>query len=348
MKKTVLSIALGILLLLPAHVTAQTIDLQILDSLTNAPIENVYVYDSEKEFLSVTDKNGACKIELSGRTSLAKLKQVTISHIGYTGKTIKTIPSRSNIPGKILLKPTTYVLQDVTVSLPNAKNIIEKAIESIPENYPILQKDTIALDLNFIFFNNPNSKIAEYKGKIALHSNGKYLLGAKYAIEKNHINSSFHNYGNEISPSGFYSIIFIQNHAPIRLSKKMNFHYDGMLTDHACEGYKISFKGRSKYNNMNGYMLINKNDYAITHITYEIGAIKKWIAATQKPDGLVYTNLKKYKVSVSFKEGDNGYTLSEGSINMLFNRTKKETILSNNSYDVTVKNQRKWLATKTV
>jgi hypothetical protein len=217
------------------------------------------------------------------------------------------------------------------------KNIIEKAIENIPKNYPTIRGDTLALDVNFIFLDNPNSKIADYKGNIALTSNGKHLLAAKYAIENNLISDSFYDYNNEISPGGFYSIIFIQGHAPIRLSKKMYFHYDGTITNQGHDAYKVSFTRKSKYNNVAGYMLINPNDYAITYITYEIGEIKKWIAATHKSMGIVYTNLEKYNVSVSYVEDIKGYKFSEGAINMLFDRTKKEKVFSNNTYDVSIK-----------
>lgn len=337
MKKTVRFAILSALFIFPTHVIAQTIDLQIVDSLTNEPIENVYVYNNQKEFLSVSDKNGACKIASLVSNLTVQPKEVNVSHIGYTAKVIRITSSMSNNRLKILLSPTTYELHEVAVIPPNVKKIIEKAIESIPKNYPSIQGDTLALDVNFTFLDNPNSKIADYKGKIALTSNANHLLAAKYATETNLISDSFYDYNNEISPSGFYSIIFIQNHAPIRLSKKIEFHYDGIITNQGHDAYKISFIRKSKYNNITGYMLINMNDYAITYITYEIGEIQKWIAATHKSMGIVYTNLKKYNVSVSYVEDINGYKFSEGAINMLFNRTKKAKVFSNNTYDVSIK-----------
>lgn len=337
MKKIFKFIILSALFVFPAHIVAQTIDLQILDSLTNEPIENVYVYNNEKEFLSVSDKNGTCKILLPTNLSTAQPKEVNVSHIGYTAKIIRVTSPISNNLVKVLLSPTSYELHEVAIIPPNLKDIIEKAIKNIPKNYQSIRGDTLALDLNFIFLDNPNSKIANFKGKIALTSDGKQLWAAKYAIENNLINNSFYDYDNEISPSGFYSIIFIQNHAPIRLSKKIDFQYDGIITNQGHDAYKISFIRKSKYNSITGYMLINKDDYAITYITYEIGEIKKWIAATHKSMGIVYTNLEKYNVSVSYIEANKGYKFSEGAINMLFDRTKKEKVFSNNTYDVSVK-----------
>jgi hypothetical protein len=337
MRTKIKTVILSTLFIFPAHIIAQKINLQIVDSLTNEPIENVYVYNNEKEFLSVSDISGVCKIFLSTSALNTQPKEVNISHIGYTAKVIRITSSISNNFVKVLLSPTTYELHEVSVIPPNVENIIKKAIENIPKNYPSIRGDTLALALDFIFLDNPNSKIADFKGKIALTSNGKYLLAGKYAIENNLISDSFYDYENEISPSGFYSIIFIQSHAPIRLFKKIDFHYDGIITNQGHDAYKISFIRKSKYNNITGYMLINKNDYAITYITYEIGEIKKWIAATQKSKGIVYTNLEKYKVSVSYIEDIKGYKFSDGAINMLFNRTKKEKVFSNNTYDVSVK-----------
>ena len=68
-----------------------------------------------------------------------------------------------------------------------------------------------------------------------------------------------------------------------------------------------------------------------------MGEIEEWIAATQKSKSIIYTNLEGYKVSVAYVEDIEGYKFSEGNINMLFNRSKKKKILSNNTYDVSVK-----------
>ncbi|MBN2638337.1 MAG: hypothetical protein JXR65_04550 [Bacteroidales bacterium] len=337
MKKLLAVILFKMLFILPTFTVAQTINLQILDSLTNKPIENVYIYTNEKKYLSVSDRNGMCQIIFPDSTLITHQKDAYISHVGYAGKVISLTPSMSNHPAKVLLSPKIFELSEVTIIFPNAGNIVQKAIENISKNYPSLQGDTLALNVSFIFLDSPNSKIADFKGKVALTKDENHLLAAKYEIKNDLINDSFYDYGNEISPSGFYSVIFVQNHAPIRLFKKFDFHYDGMTKYQGNDVYKISFIRKKKYNNISGYMLIGKNDYAITYITYKIGEINKWIAATQKSMGIIYTNLEGYEVSVSYVEGIKGYKFSEGSINMLFNRTKKKQVLSNNTYDVSVK-----------
>ena len=336
MKNLFKTIAFCLLFISTNNIIAQSFDCIIVDSLSNEPIENVYIYNNKKEFLSVSDKNGKCKFVIPDSTLSMHSKYAYISHIGYSAKIIKLTSFLHNRPIKIFLSPTIFKLSEITITSPNANNIIQKAIENIHKNYPSIRGDTLAFDVNFTFLNNPNNKIADFKGKIAVTSEDSYLLAAKYSIEKDLINDSFYDYSNEISPSGFYSIIFIQNHAPIRTAKKVDFHYEGIVSHQGIDVYKISFIRKNKYNNLTGYMLISMNDYAVKYITYEIGEIKKWIAATQKLKGILYTNLESYKVSVSYEKGSNGYKFSQGAINMLFNITKKKAVQSNNTYDVSV------------
>jgi len=335
MKKVLNVTLLIVLFIIPIHMFAQTINFQILDSLTNEPIENVYIYNSEKEFLSVSDRNGLCQIIISDSTFRSH-KNAYISHVGYARKVVNLPSPITNSPTKVLISPRIFEISEVTITLPNAQVIVQKAIDKIKENYPSIRGDTLALDVGFIFLDNPNIKIADFKGKIAITKDENHLLAAKHNTTTDLINDSFYDYGNEISPSGFYSILFVQNHAPIRLFKKFDFHYDGITTYQGNDVYKISFTRENKYSNIKGYLLIKMSDYAITYISYEMGEIKKWIAATQKSKGIIYTNLDGYKVSVSYIEDIKGYKFSEGSINMIFNRTKKKQVLSNNTYDVSV------------
>ena len=291
MKKILIIILPIVLFAFPMHLYAQKINFQIIDSLTNEPIENVYIFNCEKEYLSVSDKNGICQINLTDST-LKLQSDAYISHVGYVSKVINLTSFKSGNPTKFLLSPKIFELSEVTITPPNAQVIVQKAIDKINENYPSIRGDTLALDVSFIFLDNPNIKIADFKGKIAITKDEKHLLAAKYSTITDFTNDSFYDYGNEISPSGFYSILFVQNHAPIRLFKKFDFHYDGITTYQGSDVYKISFIRENKYSNITGYLLIKKTDFAITYISYEMGEIEKWIAATQKSKGIIYTNLE--------------------------------------------------------
>ena len=63
---------------------AQAISLQIIDSMTSSPIENVYLYDLKKNVVSISDIDGKCIINKDSGI-------VNISHIGYISKTINLL-----------------------------------------------------------------------------------------------------------------------------------------------------------------------------------------------------------------------------------------------------------------
>lgn len=323
------------------QVKAQSIELEIIDSLTQIPVENVYIYNDTNVFYAVSNNNGICNLNINDTSVLIKHNFI-ISHIGYTTKLInlKSVLKLKNKKIKILLVPKIFEIEEISISPPNAKSIISKAIEKINENYFSLINDTINLDVNFTFLDNPN-KIADFNGKIAITKNDKEYFATKYCVKNNLINKSFFDYGTEISPSGFYSILFIKNHSVIRRYKKMKFYYDGQMKYQKEDVYKISFERKSKYAAQKGYLLINSDNYAITYITYTIGKCEKWIASTQKKKGLVFTNLEHYKVSASYLKNNDKYMFKNGSINMLFNKSKKKKILSRNTYNVTIKSTNK-------
>lgn len=337
MKKLLDIFILSALFIFPTQILAQTIKLQTIDSLTNKPIENVYLFDDNHEFISVSDNNGICSIVLEDTISITKKMNINIAHIGYYNKTMEISSIPLNNPVKLFLSPKIYELNEVVISPPNANSIIKTAIENINNNYCTLIGDTLDLKVNFIFLDNPGSKVADFDGNIGITDDGKNLFATKYLIKKDSINDSFYNYGVEISPSGFYSIIFIKSHSVIRKSKKYKFYYNGIVEYQGEDAYKISFERNNKYIKSSGYMLINIDDYAIVNITNNIGECKKWIASTQKGMGLIYTNLKHYQVSASYFKNNGKYKFSDGSINMLFNRTKKKKVISNNTYNVNVK-----------
>lgn len=294
---------------------AQEIYLQIIDSTTSGPIENVYLYDLKKNVVSITDINGKCIINKD-------LGIVNISHIGYISKTINLLDSDiTNI--KIKLNPKVYEILEVSVAIPDAKNILQTAINRIDSNYNSLLNDTIGFYTKFSFFDSPQNKIADFDGVIAITKNGDDYAGAKYSLTKDYIDESFFDYSNELSPCGFYNIISIRKHSPIRLNKKFVYNYEGNVIFRKQDVYKVAFNRNGKYSKVNGYMFINKNDYAIVYIYYELGKIDKWIAATSKGKGIVFSNLEKCRIEVEYEKHKNGYILSDGSINMKFNRTNK-------------------------
>ncbi len=317
-------------------VLSQDVELKILDSITKTPIENVYLYDDEKAFLTVSDQKGICVISMQRGKDFVKQKTINISHIGYMDKTINIFAPNLKANQTILLNPKVFDIKEVVVSPIDANYIVKKAIENISNNYLSIINDTVAVKLNFIFLDKPDKILANFEGNIALTSNEKHLLAAKFNVKNEDIDKNFYDYNAETSPIGFYSMIFITSHAPIRKYKKTKFNYDATIKTEYGDAYKISFVRTNKYNNIKGYMLINIDDYAITHINYKIGKTKNWIASTKKSKGLIFSNLQYYKLSVSYSKNIDKYRFSKGQINVLFNRTNKKKLLSTNTYDIEV------------
>lgn len=328
MKASFFIVFLCLIGLVPQSV-AQDFSVQIIDSTTNLPIENVYLYDSNAGVISISDIEGKCPLNKN-------LTTVSISHIGYIPKTLDL--SNSNRADIIIsLIPKIFEISEVNVSVPNARNILQTAIIRIDSNYNSFQNDTIGFHTKFSFFDSPQNKIADFEGNIAISKYNNSYVGTKYSLTKDYISEEFYDYSNEISPSGFYSIIPISRHSPIRLNKKFELNYVGSTIFKGQNVYKITFSRNGKYCNVNGAMFINKSDYAIVYMCYELGKIDKWIAATSKGNGIVFSNLKKCQIEVEYQQYENGYILSEGSINMKFDRTNKKQKLSENTYEVLLK-----------
>jgi len=311
------------------HSVAQDIFLKIVDSSANKPIENVYLYDSKNGVVSISDSEGLCTVNKD-------LGIVNISHIGYVPIVINLSDSNSSTI-KVHLVTKIFEISEVIVSTPNARYILQKAISRIDSNYNSFKDDTVGFHTKFSFFDSPQNKIADFDGKIAISKKEKGFIGAIYSITKDYIDDVFFDYSNEISPNGFYSIIPIRRHSPIRLNKKFEFDYGGSVIFRGHDVHKIAFSRNGKYSNVNGYMFINKEDYAIVYMCYELGKIDKWIAATSKGNGLVFSNLKKCQIEVEYQKYGNGYVLSDGNINMKFDRTNKKQKLSENTYEVSLK-----------
>lgn len=323
---------LFIFILLHIQVRGQYYQLSIHDANTQAPIENAYVYNTKQEALAVSDSFGTCFIGGKRITS----DSIFISHIGYEVCQVEMSALSKGTANIIRLRQRTYILSEVSITGMEADEIVRKAIDRIPVNYHSLFHDTTCLKVNFDFYDNPNSQLAEFRGQVALTDDSKELFGALYSIDKRVFHQAYYKYSPELSPDTFYVILFISNHIPMLKSKGVRFQLDGMVKDGEMEAYKISFSKDSRYVNFSGYMLINSNDYAITHINYTRGACLKWIAATEKGMGMIYTNLIHHKISAAFKKENLKYRFSEGSVNMLFNRVKKKKEITHNTYDLNI------------
>lgn len=121
-------------LLLPVLVFGQSISIRgtIIDSLTNKPLSGVAVSLSNFKG-TITNAQGNFNMN-SQLSSAEKKPKLTISYVGYQSKEV----SVSSITGPLTIRlaPIQKELPEVIISS-KTKSIIERAIERIPENYPI-------------------------------------------------------------------------------------------------------------------------------------------------------------------------------------------------------------------
>jgi len=122
-------LGLILMLLVPMVALAQqvTVGGTVVDEKTGRPLPQVSV--SVGRVSVVTNDDGAFVLKL-GETP----KSVTVSHLGYKTKRV-TLESGRTEQLKIKLQPTVIQLREVVVRTGDPREIVEIAIQKIPDNY---------------------------------------------------------------------------------------------------------------------------------------------------------------------------------------------------------------------
>ena len=126
---TMKRLGLILLLLVPMVVLAQqtTVGGTVVDEKTGRPLPQVSV--SVGRISVVTNDDGAFVLKL-GETP----KSVTVSHLGYKTKRVALEAGKTE-QLKIKLQPTVIQLREVVVRTGDPREIVEIAIQKIPDNY---------------------------------------------------------------------------------------------------------------------------------------------------------------------------------------------------------------------
>ncbi len=121
-------------LLLPLLVFGQSISIRgtVIDSLTNKPLSGVAVSLSNYKG-TITNTQGEFNLS-SQLSSAGKIPQLSVSYVGYRPMLVAVASTKD--PITIQLVPMHKELPEVVISS-NTKSIIERAIDRIPENYPV-------------------------------------------------------------------------------------------------------------------------------------------------------------------------------------------------------------------
>ena len=118
-----------LMLLVPMVALAQQITIggTVIDEKTGRPLPQVSV--SVGRVSVVTNDDGAFVLKLS-----ETLKNVTVSHLGYKTKRVALEAGKTE-QLKIKLQPTVIQLREVVVRTGDPREIVEIAIQKIPDNY---------------------------------------------------------------------------------------------------------------------------------------------------------------------------------------------------------------------
>jgi hypothetical protein len=121
-------------ILLPVLIFGQSISIQgvVLDSFTNKPLSGVAVSLSNYKG-TITNSQGVFYLN-SQLYSAGKTPKLSISYVGYRPMLVSVLSTKE--PIEIRLAPMQKELKEVIVSS-KTKSIIERAIDKIPENYPV-------------------------------------------------------------------------------------------------------------------------------------------------------------------------------------------------------------------
>ena len=102
---------------------------EVRDASSGKRLQYVNVQIPGKRYATVTNADGGFTIKTTERP-----RQLLFSHIGYHTQRV-TITDRNSGNLQVELKPNTVVLNEVIVRTGNPEDIVEQAIQKIPENY---------------------------------------------------------------------------------------------------------------------------------------------------------------------------------------------------------------------
>jgi len=95
----------------------------------NKPLANVNVFTQQSKKGTVSNKEGTFSLNFSVKDDL-----IIFSYMGYENYSVKAFSTSQ--PLQIRMKPSSIQINEVTVTNLTAKELLDKAISKIPENYP--------------------------------------------------------------------------------------------------------------------------------------------------------------------------------------------------------------------
>jgi len=286
----------------------------VIDEKTKIPIVFATIKIKDQQNGVIADDNGYFRIPLRYKTQNFS---ILISSIGYETKEVPLSSFKIGTITSITLKAQVEILNEVILvarddsgkTALSASQIVKKAIQLIPTNYPRTPfsyvgyyRDYQELNSNYINFNEGiieaydagfhTDKLKDNFNQTALYEfkeNPDFIKDSTIAIAYD--NNSKHKYikGASISPLGGNELSILSIHDPIRNYNKQTFSFidvfnedfvanheftkDGVLALNGRFIYKITFKGKLDVtgikNTVKGSIYIAKDNYAIHKMEYD-------------------------------------------------------------------------------
>ncbi|MEI8110061.1 MAG: carboxypeptidase-like regulatory domain-containing protein [Chitinophagia bacterium] len=319
-------------ILMPVLIFGQSISIQgvVLDSLTNKPLSGVAVTLSNYKG-TITNSQGFFHLRSELYTA-GKTPKLSISYVGYRPMFVSVLSTKE--PIEIRLAPIQKELKEVIVSS-KTKSIIERAIDKIPENYPVnsviinglLRVNVSVNDTDYFYKSDALAQIYAQSYNNGIDQRVEVLQNKTRTIKNPQSKYS------AIAPASFVgnfsSIADIVYHKGLFLNKRLlndyiYFHYTKAFINNRVT-YIIEFE-KKRNNKIEGTVYIDSASLAFVKFN-----VKRY-----KVQSLMFATKDFENVEVNYRQYGDKWIINDSYQETIYNmkfRAKEYVGFAANSYD---------------
>ena len=319
-------------ILLPVLIFGQSISIRgvVLDSLTNKPLSGVAVSLSNYKG-TITNSQGVFYLN-SQLYSAGKTPKLSISYVGYRPMLVSVLSTKE--PIEIRLAPMQKELKEVIVSS-KAKSIIERAIDKIPENYPVnpviinglLRVNVSVNDTDYFYKSDALAQIYAQSYNNGIDQRVEVLQNKTTTIKNPQ--SKFSAIAPASFVGNFSSIADIVYHKGLFLNKRslndyIYFHYTKAFINNRVT-YIIEFE-KKRNNKIEGTVYIDSATLAFVKIN-----VKRYKVAS-----LMFATKDFENVEVNYRQYGDKWMINDSYQETIYNmkfKAKEYVGFAANSYD---------------
>jgi hypothetical protein len=319
-------------ILLPVLIFGQSISIRgvVLDSLTNKPLSGVAVSLSNYKG-TITNSQGFFYLS-SQLYSASKTPNLSISYVGYRPMLVSVLSTKELI--EIRLAPMQKELKEVIVSS-KTKSIIERAIDKIPENYPVnsviinglLRVNVSVNDTDYFYKSDALAQIYAQSYNNGIDQRVEVLQNKTTTIKNPQ--SKFSAIAPASFVGNFSSIADIVYHKGLFLNKRslndyIYFHYTKAFINNRVT-YIIEFE-KKRNNKIEGTVYIDSATLAFVKIN-----VKRYKVAS-----LMFATKDFENVEVNYRQYGDKWMINDSYQETIYNmkfKAKEYVGFAANSYD---------------